>query len=69
MVSHHPAKFGDHRYCGSGDIMFLGKFQMLSLKSAITVYFQRTWVESTRHIILLTSILVTRGQGSNWTKL
>ena len=23
MVSHHSAKFGDHRYCGSGDIMFL----------------------------------------------
>ena len=23
MVSHHPAKFGDHRHCGSGDIMFL----------------------------------------------
>ena len=23
MVSHHPAKFGDHGHCGSGDIMFL----------------------------------------------
>ena len=23
MVSHHSAKFGDHRYCDSGDIMFL----------------------------------------------
>ena len=23
MVSHHPAKFGDHRHCSSGDIMFL----------------------------------------------
>ena len=23
MVSHHPVKFGDHRHCGSGDIMFL----------------------------------------------
>ena len=23
MVSHHPAKVGDHRYYGSGDIMFL----------------------------------------------
>ena len=23
MVSHHPAKFGGHRHCGSGDIMFL----------------------------------------------
>ena len=23
MVSYHTAKFGDHRDCGSGDIMFL----------------------------------------------
>ena len=23
MVSHHSAKFGDHRHCGSEDIMFL----------------------------------------------
>ena len=23
MVSHHLAKFCDHRHCGSGDIMFL----------------------------------------------
>ena len=23
MVSHHPAKFGGHRDCGSGDMMFL----------------------------------------------
>ena len=23
MVSHHPAKFGEHRHCGSGDIIFL----------------------------------------------
>ena len=23
MVSHHPAKFGDHRHCGSRNIMFL----------------------------------------------
>ena len=23
MVSNHPAKFGNHRHCGSGDIMFL----------------------------------------------
>ena len=23
MVSHHPAKFGDHRHCGSGDTMFV----------------------------------------------
>ena len=23
MVGHHPAKYGDHRYCGTKDIMFL----------------------------------------------
>ena len=23
MVSHHPAKFGAHGHCGSGDITFL----------------------------------------------
>ena len=23
MVSHKPAKFGDHRHCGRGDIIFL----------------------------------------------
>ena len=23
MVNHHPAKFGGHGYCGSGDIMVL----------------------------------------------
>ena len=24
MVIHHPAKFSGHRYCCSGDMMFLG---------------------------------------------
>ena len=24
MVSHHPAKFGSHSHCGSGDKMFRG---------------------------------------------
>ena len=23
VVSHHPNKFGDHRHCGNGDLMFL----------------------------------------------
>ena len=22
MVSHHPTKFGGHRHCGSGDMLF-----------------------------------------------
>ena len=39
MLGHHPAKFGDHRYCGSGDMIFLSgcreRFHMPWLKSAI----------------------------------
>ena len=41
MVSHHPAKFGGHRDCGCGDIIFLvaeEENSILSLQSAITVY-------------------------------
>ena len=25
MVSHHPARFGGHMYCGSGDSVFSGE--------------------------------------------
>ena len=25
MVSHHPAMFGGHRYCGSGDMFVVAK--------------------------------------------
>ena len=25
MVSHHPAKFGDHRHCGNGDMFLVRK--------------------------------------------
>ena len=42
---------------------------MLSLQSAITVYFYRIWVESTPHIISLTPVLVAGAQSSNWTKI
>ena len=45
------------------------KFKMLSLQSAITVYFYRIRVESTPHIISLTPVLVTGTQSSNWTKI
>ena len=49
MVSHHgweslmvrhPAKFGGHRHCGSGDVFsgWWARLHMLSLKSAITGY-------------------------------
>ena len=69
MVSHHPAKFGGHRHCDSGDMMFLVSKEENSSCSCfnppLLFNFQRTWVESTRHI-LLTPILVTRAQSSNW---
>ena len=29
MVSYHPAKFGGHRLCGSGDIMILVCYMIL----------------------------------------
>ena len=28
MVSHHPAKFGCHRHCGSGDMFVVVKGQV-----------------------------------------
>ena len=40
MVRHHPVKFGGHRHCGSGDIMFLVVEEQDStclLKSTITI--------------------------------
>ena len=43
MVSHHPAKFGDHRQYDSGNIMLLVAEEEdsgCSLQSAITVYIQ-----------------------------
>ena len=45
MVSTHPAKCGDHRYSGNGDMMFLVVFRlyMSLLNSVITVYLERTW--------------------------
>ena len=70
-VSYRPAKFGGHRHCGSGNIMFLVAEDETSRCSRfippLLFNFSRTWVESARHIILLTLILVTRSQSSNWT--
>ena len=64
MVSHHPAKFDGYRHCGSGDIMFLVAKEKNSrysrFNSPLLFNFQRTWIETTRHIILLTPILFTR---------
>ena len=35
MVSHHAAKFGSHKHCGSGDIIFLVVEEQDLLKSGI----------------------------------
>ena len=70
MIRHLPAKFGDHRHCVSGDIIFLvAEEEIPDALASIRHYCLRTWVESTRHIILLTPILVTRAQNGNCTKL
>ena len=42
MVSHHTAKFGAHRYCDSGR-GWRARFDIPSLKSAITVYIYMAW--------------------------
>ena len=63
MVSHHPTKFGDHRHCGSGDIMFLVAEEENSRCSRFNpplmfISKGHGLKESTRHI-LLTPILVS----------
>ena len=63
MLSNRPAKFGGRRLCSSGDIMFLVAEEQdstCSPKFACTIYLQSTWRESTRHIMLISPILVTR---------
>ena len=51
MVSHHPAKFGDHRHCGSGDKMFLVAEGENSTCSRFNPPLLFNPVESTRHIV------------------
>ena len=29
MVNHHPAKFGGHRHCGSGDMFLVVRFRVV----------------------------------------
>ena len=45
MVSHHSARFGGHRHCGSGYIFVAieGQDFTYSLRSAITVCLKITW--------------------------
>ena len=67
MVSHQPTKFGSHRHCGSGDIMFLVievQDSTCSLESAITIYPYNTWHESTSHVMLISPILFTHILGN-----
>ena len=37
MVSHYFEKFGDHRHCGSGDIMFLVAEEETSLDAFASI--------------------------------
>ena len=73
MVSHHPAKFGGDRHSGRGGIMFLVAEEehprCSCFNPPLLFISKQTWVESTRLIILLTPILVTRTQSSNWTNI
>ena len=41
MISHHPAKFGDHRHCGNGDIMLLVAEQENPLSKSSGCLFSR----------------------------
>ena len=41
MVTHHPDKFGDHKHCDSGDIMFLICYVTTCLKVYVNL-----WVEA-----------------------
>ena len=61
LIIYHPAKFCDHSHWDSEDIMFLvdGEQHMLSLKSAIVVYFYNTCNKRALHVIPASLILVT----------
>ena len=59
MVSHHPLKFGGHRPCGSGDIIFFVAEQELpfifhghELKTrGISFYQLRCWSHALKAVI------------------
>ena len=55
MVNHHPAKFGTHRHCGSGDIILLVVEEQDSacsrLNPLLLFIFVRACLESTQHIL------------------
>ena len=57
MVSHHPAKFGGHSHCVSGDIMALGCH--VTLKELVTKG-SRNFMDSspTKVTILLTLVAI-----------
>ena len=60
MASYHPVEFSSHWHCGSGDMLLVAK-QKESRCSRLNplVFLERTWIEGTRHIILIIPILVT----------
>ena len=70
MVNHHPGKFGDHRHCGSGDIMFLVVEEQYSTRRAINpplLFISR--LGNTLHIMIVCPILVTGAYSRNRKKV
>ena len=62
MVSHRPAKSGSHRQSDDWRYNIFSssraRFHMVLLKSAITVFFcLGAWLQSTWHIVLMSSVL------------
>ena len=55
MVNHHPAKFGGHRQCGSGDIILLVVEEHVStcfcLNPLLWFICLKECLESTKHIL------------------
>ena len=60
LVSHHPAKFGGDRHCGSGDIKLLAGEEENFNPSLLFISKRHGLKESTRHIRSSTPILVTK---------
>ena len=52
MVSHHPAKFGDNRHCGSGDIILVAKEEnSSSIRHYRSFLKDMGWKHTVYHII------------------
>ena len=59
MISHHLAKFGGHRHCGSGDIMSLVPEKEGSRFNPPLLFISKGYDLKAHGISLITPILVT----------